>query len=305
VLIQARYSTEEQRQMSIDDQINSCRRFLHENLPPGVGPDRLAIRVVREPEISGERLDRPGIDQIKREIDERRIDMIVSEESSRLYRHMTFAGMLFNAAVDAGIRILCPTDYIDTADDDWPERLQMSQSQHSRANHFTRARIKRAQLGLWERGAAVTAVKLGYRRRPSTPATAVLPAQGPFYDEVDEPQAVVIREVFDRIARGEPPWAVAAWLAPSVCSFPRLASSPRSGTHRRFTERMVHYREGRHRRRLAAHFASGAAGESGVRANRDRAGSGSGRRARWRVFGRRSARMSQPRHHDTREVSRM
>ena len=223
VVIHARFSTEEQRQSSLDDQVASCRRFIEQNLPPGVGLDRLGITVVQEPEISGELRDRPGIDEIKKAIDERRIDLLIAEESSRLYRHMTFSGMLFNAAVDAGIRILCPTDYIDTADDDWPERLQMSQSQHSRANHFTRARIKRAQLGLWERGAAVSAVKPGYRRRPSVAATAMQPAQGPFFDDVDEPQAVVIREVFERVARGEPTWAVADWL--TSIRFPKATNS--------------------------------------------------------------------------------
>jgi hypothetical protein len=125
---------------------------------------------------------------------------------------MTFAHQLFNTAVDAGIRILCPTDYIDTTDEDWPERLSSSQSQHSRANYYNRSRIKRAQQGLWERGAAVGALKVGYRRRPSKPATASAAAEGPYFDEVDEETAAIVREVFDRVAGGEPLWAVAEWL---------------------------------------------------------------------------------------------
>ena len=212
VLIQARYSTEEQRQTSTEDQIANCRRFLADNLPRDIDPDRLAIEVIGEREISGERMSRPGINEVWAGIESKRWDLIIAEESSRLYRHMTFAGQLFNTAVDAGIRILCPTDYIDTADEDWPERLNSSQSQHSRANYYNRTRIKRAHQGLWDRGAAIGALKVGYRRRPSKPATESAPAEGPHYDEPDADQVPVVCEVFDRVAGDEPPWAVAEWL---------------------------------------------------------------------------------------------
>ena len=206
VLIQARYSTEEQRQTSTEDQIANCRRFLADNLPRDIEPDRLAIEVIHEPEISGERMSRPGINEVWAGIESKRWDVIIAEESSRLYRHMTFAGLLFNTSVDAGIRILCPTDYIDTADDDWPERLNSSQSSHSRANYYNRTRIKRAHQGLWDRGAAIGSLKVGYRRRPSKPATESAPAEGPYYDEPDADQVPVVCEVFDRVAGDEPPW---------------------------------------------------------------------------------------------------
>ncbi len=165
-LIQARYSTEEQRQTSTEDQIANYRRFLADNLPRDFEPDQLDIEVIREPEVSGELLSRPGINEIWSGIESKRWDLIIAEESSRFYRHMTFSHQLFNTAVDAGIRILCPTDYIDTTDEDWPERLSSSQSQHSRANYYNRSRIKRAQQGLWERGAALGALKVGYRVSP-------------------------------------------------------------------------------------------------------------------------------------------
>ncbi len=212
VLIQARYSTEEQRQTSTEDQIANCRRFLADNMPRDFEHDQLDIEDILEPEISGELMSRRGINEIWSGIESKRWDLIVSEESSRLYRHMTFSHQLFNTAVDAGIRILCPTDYIDTTDEDWPERLSSSQSQHSRANYYSRSRIKRAHQGLWERGAAIGSVKVGYRRRSSKPATASAPADGPYFDEVDEVPAAVIREIFARVAGGEPPWAVAEWL---------------------------------------------------------------------------------------------
>ncbi len=212
VLIQARYSTEGQRQASIEDQIANCRRFLAENLPSGMSLDELDIEVIKEPEISGEQRDRPGINRIRAGIKASRWDVILAEESSRFFRDAVFAGDLFYEAVDAGIRVICPSDGLDTAESDWMGRLMACQVQHSGSNDYTRLRIFRSLTGLWEGGAAVSAPKVGYRRRPTRPATASEPAEGPFFDEVDEAQAPIIREIFERVARDEPLWAVARWL---------------------------------------------------------------------------------------------
>jgi DNA invertase Pin-like site-specific DNA recombinase len=212
VLIHARFSTEEQRQSSIDDQIAACRTFLDTSLPKGTKPAQVKIDIIKEPEVSGEIADRPGINQVWAGIEAKRWDLIIAEESSRLYRHHTKAGELFESAVDAGVRVICPSDYIDTADDDWPDRLHMCQMQHSRSNFYTRQRIRRAHDGLWARNAAVGNTVIGYKRRCTVPATETEPAKGPFYDEIDEEKAPVIREVFERIANGETAAEVAEWL---------------------------------------------------------------------------------------------
>jgi len=211
-LIHARFSTEEQRQSSIDDQVASCRTFLESNLPKGWKPEQVEIDVIAEPEVSGEIADRPGINQVWAGIEARRWHLIIAEESSRLYRHHTKAGELFESAVDADVRVICTSDYIDTADDDWPDRLHMSQMQHARSNFYTRKRIERAHDGLWARGAAVGNTVIGYKRRPTLPATETEPAKGPFFDVIDEEKAVVIREVFERIAAGETAAEVGEWL---------------------------------------------------------------------------------------------
>jgi len=212
VIVHARFSTDEQRQTSLDDQIAVCRQFLDQSLPKGWSPTQVEIRDIREPEISGEIADRPGINEVWTAIESKRVDLIVAEESSRLYRHPTKAGELFEAAVDAGVRIICLSDYIDTADEDWPDRLHFAQSHHSRANFYTRRRISRAHDGLWARGAAVGNTVIGYRRRPTTPATETEPAKGPFYDEIDPDTVPIIREVFERIAAGERAVEVGEWL---------------------------------------------------------------------------------------------
>ena len=222
-LIHARFSTEEQRQSSIDDQVAACRAFLEANLPKGWKPQQVEIDVITEPEVSGEIADRPGINQVWAGIEAKRWNVIIAEESSRLYRHHTKAGELFESAVDGDVRVICPSDYIDTADDDWPDRLHMCQMQHSRSNFYTRQRIRRAHDGLWARGAAVGNTVIGYKRRPTLPATETEPAKGPFYDEIHEEKAEVIREVFERIAAGETAAEVGEWL--DSIKFPKASWS--------------------------------------------------------------------------------
>lgn len=141
-LIHARFSTEEQRQSSIDDQVASCRTFLESNLPKGWKPEQVEIDVIAEPEVSGEIADRPGINQVWAGIEAKRWHLIIAEESSRLYRHHTKAGELFESAVDAGVRVICPSDSIDTADDDWPDRRRSGRGRSLRG--------RRSGSGTWQ-----------------------------------------------------------------------------------------------------------------------------------------------------------
>ena len=104
VIVHARFSTDEQRQTSLDDQIAVCRQFVDQSLPKCWSPKQVEIPDIREPEISGEIADRLGINEVWTAIESKRVDLIVAEESSRLYRHPKNAGDLFEAAVDAGVR---------------------------------------------------------------------------------------------------------------------------------------------------------------------------------------------------------
>lgn len=113
--------------------------------------------------------------------------------------------------MDIGVRVICPSDYIDTTDDDWPDRLNMCQMQHARSNFYTRQRIRRAHDGLWARDAAIGGTRIDYKHQPSVPATATEPAKRPFYDEINPDKTPIIREVFERIATGETAAEVGEW----------------------------------------------------------------------------------------------
>lgn len=220
VLIYARYSTDEQNPRSIEDQVAFCKAFL-EDL--GVDLSDVEITVLFDRGISGEIVSRPGIDEVRSGILEHRWDLILSEDASRLYRHETACGELVEEAVDQGVRVICANDFVDTAHEDWDDRLHEALRHHAKANRYTSRRIKRAHDGLWEMGAAVGPLRPGYRRIPSKPATHREPAQGPFFDQVDGEWQDVIHEGYERIAAGDKPQAVARFFTEQ--GLPRAGTS--------------------------------------------------------------------------------
>ena len=70
----ARYSTEEQDESSISDQFAYCRKFL-DSL--GIDLDAVIIEEFSAPETSGETVHRPGINQVREGVDEKRWDILI------------------------------------------------------------------------------------------------------------------------------------------------------------------------------------------------------------------------------------
>lgn len=116
VLAYARYSKEEQDASSILDQYAYDRRFLHQE-----GVIDAEIEELNDPEMSGELVSRPGINKVREGIAARRWDLIVVEDSSRLFRNETACLELVETAVDQGIRVIAINDGVDTAEEDWDD----------------------------------------------------------------------------------------------------------------------------------------------------------------------------------------
>jgi hypothetical protein len=209
VLIYARYSTEDQNPRSIDAQIEYCTRFLQ-----ALGITDYEREVLQDVEMSGELYNRPSIDRVRSGLIERRWDLALVEDASRLYRHDSWAVDLVGLAFDKEIRTICINDRVDTAEpvDVWHPRLKEATRTHAQSNWFTSHRIKRQLEYLWSIGAAVVASRPGYRRRPTTLATETERAKGPFFDEIDEKWAPAIRSTYEQIAANDPPWKVGKFL---------------------------------------------------------------------------------------------
>lgn len=191
VLDYCRFSTDEQRQQSIADQDDYCRGFLDDNR---CSPR--TVELLSDEGLSGELQNRPGIDKVREGIKKRRWDLIVVEDSSRLFRGIQWCLPLVGLAVDQGIRVICINDSVDTANDDWEQRLTDAQLHHGKDNYYTRHRIKRAHDGLWRIGAAIGPLRSGYRRYIKD-ADARKP---PKFDEIDPKWAPVILRTYRMVA---------------------------------------------------------------------------------------------------------
>ena len=111
ILFYARYSTDDQDESSIPDQFEFCRQFLAQH-----GITEFQAIYESDPETSGEMVSRPGINRVREIVASRQCDVIICEDSSRLFRHVTAAGELIDTAVDLGIRVICINDDVDTAE---------------------------------------------------------------------------------------------------------------------------------------------------------------------------------------------
>ncbi|WP_428308148.1 recombinase family protein [Lacipirellula sp.] len=207
VAIYARYSTEEQDASSIKDQFLKCRQLRELRSLSNV-----QFMEFSDAELSGELLRRPGIDQVKGIVDQRGCDVLICEESSRLFRAVAPTLDLVGLAFDREVRVLIINEDIDTADESWPDKLTDASSHHARSNRICGLRIKRKHDGLWEEGAAIGGLRPGYLRVPTTPPSLGKEAEGPFFDKIDPEWTDTIVETFERIANGDAPWMVAEWL---------------------------------------------------------------------------------------------
>ena len=210
IVVYARISTDEQRVQSLAAQIMFCRKAL---LDMSLTLDQFEIRVIEDDGISGEIVSRPGIDEVNRLIRARKVDLIVAEDASRLYRIENPCFQLVESAIELGARVICVRDRVDSAEEGvWGTRLHEAMQQHGRANEYTRYRINRTMEELWLTGAAVTKRKSGYRRIPTIPSTVDRPASGPWFDEVDPAWTEVSIEAFQRAAVGETGREIAEYL---------------------------------------------------------------------------------------------
>lgn len=220
VVIYARYSTDEQNPRSIDDQVAKCRAFLTNS-----GIVEYDETLLDDREISGRKKSRPGIDHVKSLVTAKGVDLIVSEDLSRLYRKSVFSTELLGLAIDAGVQVVTINDNIDTKDPKW-RILSQIQAIHAELHLTdTSQRIRRSAEGRWAAGFAVNPLIPGYRRIASNPSADNPKQRGPYQDEKDEAWTPVIVETFERAARGEGLWQIGRFLDSREFPLPPKAES--------------------------------------------------------------------------------
>lgn len=161
---------------------------------------------------SGLRTDRPTIVEAEEEVATGTWDLVIMEELSRAYRNPRYQYVFVQDAVDAGTRVICIGDSLDTAEDGWEVTMGTAALRHGLAIPDTRRRVRRTASHSFHRGGMVMKFRFGYRKLSEEEAEAG--RFGPKGVRVAKvPEATpVIREMGRRVLDGSTYAAVAGWL---------------------------------------------------------------------------------------------
>ena len=212
--IYARYSSENQRPESIDDQVAACRRLADQR--------RFLVRddhVFADRAQSGALKDRPALRALNEVVQARLIDVVLVDDLSRLARDLVFMLTLVDELRFVGVRVLSVADGVDTAD----EHARLSLQIRGVLNEFMLADLKqkalRGQKGQKERGYFVGERTFGYRSEPA--GEFRLDKHGRsrpdgYLMRVYEPEAAVVRRIFEARDAGLSLTAIARQLNADV-----------------------------------------------------------------------------------------
>ncbi|HEX7602898.1 MAG TPA: recombinase family protein, partial [Polyangiaceae bacterium] len=110
VAIYARFSSQHQREASLEDQVRQCRS--HVESGGGTVSNDL---VFEDAGISGASLRRPAFERMMSFVDSKRIDVIVTEDVSRVSRDFADAASVFRQLEYVGVPLIGVADGIDTS----------------------------------------------------------------------------------------------------------------------------------------------------------------------------------------------
>lgn len=152
----------------------------------------------------GERIDRPELLEIEGLLRSNTLDLLICEDLGRIVRG-TDVLRLIGIAVDHGVRVIAPHDYIDTTEDTWEEDVISACRDHVGHNSHTSKRLKFKLLNRFEKfGGAMAREIYGY----------IVPKDAKTYGDwkIDELAIPVYREWFRRLREKPNCSAIADWL---------------------------------------------------------------------------------------------
>lgn len=110
VAIYARYSSDRQSETSIEDQVRRARDVITR-----AGGDPEKAMVYPDFAISGASMARPGLEEMMRAVERGQIDVILTEDISRISRDMADSAQIFKRLQFAGVPLISISDGIDTS----------------------------------------------------------------------------------------------------------------------------------------------------------------------------------------------
>ena len=191
-VIYARYSSHNQREESIEQQVSECMEFAQAN-------NLKVVDVYSDSAISGKTDKRAAFQRMLRDAEKGKFKVVVAYKSNRIARNM-FNAMQYEVRLDElGIKTLyCKEEFGDTAAGRFALRTMMNVNQFYSEN--LSEDIMRAMNDNAENLKINGRIPFGYRKGQDS------------RHEIDPDQAEIVREIFRRVLAGEPQADIAADL---------------------------------------------------------------------------------------------
>ena len=140
------------------------------------------------------------------------VDLVIAEDLSRIYRNPRYQFAFVQNATDLGTRVICIGDNLDTADANWEITMGAAALRHGLHIPDTRRRVRRTATHSFHRGGMVLKIRFGYRKL--TREEAASGQFGPTDLRIAKRAECtpIIREMMQRVLRGEKYVAIAEWL---------------------------------------------------------------------------------------------
>lgn len=200
--IYARYSSDRQSPVSIEDQIRTCRE--------DAGRREWTVIedcIYSDAAISGTTADRPGLKRLLAALDERPcpFNVLLIHDTSRLSRDLEDSARISKRLKFAEVRVVYVTQGIDSANDrtDYSDFQRVMDSQYVKKLSID---TRRGMEGAFRRGTHTGGRCFGYRTvaidDPSKRDQHGRPIISEVRLEVDEVQSSIVRRIFELYARG-------------------------------------------------------------------------------------------------------
>jgi len=195
--IYARYSSDNQRDASIEDQMEVCRRYIARD-------EWQLVKVYEDRALSGGSPIRPGYQKLLIDAENRQFDVVVVEALDRLSRNLADIAALHDRLSFAGVKLFAVSTGEIT-----PMHVGMLGTMAQMYLADLREKTKRGQLGRALQGRIPGGKAYGY--------DVVEPASGSRKAErgerrINDAEAAIVRRIFEAFAGGMSPRAIAKQL---------------------------------------------------------------------------------------------
>lgn len=191
----ARFSSSNQRDTSIDDQVRVCRDYLDRN-----GGNVDGDRILTDYAVSGTTQARAGFDALLKLVEARKVDLVVTESGDRLSRDLGDADRLWKHCEYNNVRLICVADGIDSAKDGARMAFRFKAVMSDEFIHDLRKKTLRGLQGQHSRGYSTGGLPYGYKSEAVWGANKREPDG--YEIQIDNDKAAIVGRIFARYKDG-------------------------------------------------------------------------------------------------------